>query len=73
MITRTHRRRRTKAQRLLAILDDRQWHDTQDLVRRVGHTFGMAKFRLVGERYHYTIETRRHAARRRQWQYRLVD
>ncbi len=73
MITTSHPRRGTKAQLLLGALEDRQWHDTQELVRRVGHTFGMAKFQLGGDRFRCTIQKRHHPARRHQWQYRLID
>jgi hypothetical protein len=65
-------KRRTKPERLLEALSDRDWHDTQELVREVGHTFGHTKFLLVGDRYHYTIDKRRHPSRKHQWQYRLV-
>ena len=63
----------TKTDALLDVLSDRAWPDTRELVRRVGHSFAGAKFRLVGDRYHYSIEKRRDARKRYQWQYRLVD
>ncbi|MFA5061653.1 MAG: hypothetical protein WC526_00725 [Patescibacteria group bacterium] len=61
----------TKIERLLRVLGDHDWHSTRELVRRVGHAFGVAKFRLVHS-YHYDIERRHHPARRFQFQYRLL-
>lgn len=66
-------KRTTKAEVLLKVLSDHGWHDTGELARKVGHTFGTAKCRLVGYRHHYTIEKRPHPSKARQWQYRLVD
>lgn len=63
--------RRTKAKRLLTILEDGHWHATQELVRRVGHTFGGAKRHLVLSGYQ--IERERHPAKKYQHQYRLTD
>jgi len=63
--------RPTKVEKLLDILKDGHWHATRQLVRRVGHTFAGAKFRLVG--YGYQIERQRHPTRRYQHQYRLID
>jgi len=61
----------TKVEKLLAVLSDGQWHSTRELARRVGHSFAVAKFRLVG--FGYPVERRRHAMRRHQHQYRLLD
>lgn len=66
----TRRNTLTKAEKLLAILDDGKWHTTKELVRRVGHTFGGAKFQLA--RFGYNIMSEPHPARQRQWRYRLV-
>ena len=63
--------RLTKAEKLLAILDDHRWHSTKELARRVGHTFGGAKFKLV--LYGYVIEKERHPSKVHQYQYRLID
>ena len=60
-----------KTERLLAVLVDSRWHSTKELVRRVGHTFAGAKFRLVA--YGYSIEKRAHPDRIHQYQYRLLD
>lgn len=65
-------KRSTKLDLLLAALKDRRWHSTEELAhRRVGHTFGVAKFKLVS--YGYSIEKRRHPTKPHQWQYRLLD
>jgi hypothetical protein len=48
----------TRAERLLRVLSDHEWHSTKELVRRVGHSFAGAKFRLTGYRHHYDIESR---------------
>lgn len=61
----------TKTERLLTILEDGRWHATQELVRRVGHTFGGAKRHLV--QAGYIIERERHPAKKYQHQYRLSD
>lgn len=66
-----HHCRRSKADKLLAVLRDGYWHSTRELVNRVGHTFGMAKFTLVNKRS-CQIEKRRHPYRHNQYQYRLV-
>lgn len=63
--------RRTKIRKLLRVLGDQSWHSTRELVRRVGHTFAVVKFKLIF--YGYPIEKRRHATKPRQWQYRLTD
>lgn len=47
----------TRAELLYALLSDRKWHDTEELVDHVGHTFAQAKWRLV--RLGYSIECRR--------------
>ncbi len=64
-------RRGTKAERLLVLLEDERWHSTQELVRRIGHTFAVAKFYLV--QCGYCIEKRPHQGAPHQWQYRLTD
>jgi hypothetical protein len=60
----------TKVEKLLTILADGHWHSTKDLVHRVGHTFAFAKFKVT--RQGFVIEKRRHAAKPRQYQYRLA-
>lgn len=62
---------RLKHELLHSILRDERWHSTSELVRRVGHTFAGAKWKLTG--YGYSIEKRRHPTKPRQWQYRLTD
>jgi len=61
--------RMTRAERLLAVLSDLQWHDTSELHRRVAHTFVVAKWHLV--RQGYQITCRPHPRVRYQFQYRL--
>jgi len=61
----------TKAEKLLRILGDEDWHSTKELVRRVGHTFSGAKFKLVA--YGYPIERRKHPNKKYQHQYRLPE
>lgn len=61
----------TRAQRLIRILrNDKKWHATDELVRRVSHTFGGAKFHLV--RRGYVILCRPHPTKRNLHQYRLL-
>lgn len=67
---RTDSGRRTKAEKLLAVLSDHHWHATRELTRRVGHTFAVAKFKLVRQ-HGYHIERERHPRNRNQHQYRL--
>lgn len=62
--------RPTKTEKLLTVLSDGRWHTTRELVRRVGHTFAIAKFKLIA--CGYAIERRRHPAKRFQHQYRMV-
>ena len=61
----------TKVAKLHRILSDQKWHSTQELVRRVGHTFGGAKFKLVN--CGHVIEKRKHPSKKHQWQYQLLD
>lgn len=63
--------KRTKAEKLLDVLLDGERHFTQELVRKVGHTFGGAKRKLVQDGF--DIERERHPAKKYQHQYRLVD
>jgi len=60
----------TCAKRLIRVLQDTKWHSTRELVRRVGHDFGVAKFHLV--RRGYDIR-RRFAAKPNQYEYRLIS
>ena len=61
----------TKAEKMLNLLSDGQWHTTKELVRRVGHTFAVAKFNLTN--WGYFIEKQSHPKKRFQNQYRLLD
>ena len=61
----------TKADKLLAILRDRAAHSTKELVRRVGHTFGGAVFKL--RRQGRVIERISHPAKAHEHQYQLRD
>ena len=70
-MSRSSKQKLTKKEKLLNVLADGRWHSTKELVRRVGHTFPVAKYQLV--HYGYRIETRRHPNRRWQWQYRLGE
>lgn len=63
-------RRSTRAQRLIRILRDAKWHATRELVRRVSHSFGGAKFHLL--RRGYDIRRRRHPTKPDQHEYRLI-
>jgi hypothetical protein len=56
-------------ERLLLVLSDGKWHSTRELVRRVGHSFAVAKFKLVAAGY--AVERRHHPHSRWQWQYCL--
>ncbi len=61
--------RSTKMDKLLSILADGEYHSTQELSRRVGHTFAVAKFKLVHAGH--AIEREPHPTKRHQWRYRL--
>lgn len=61
--------RATNPEKLYAILRDRAWHCTRELVEQVGHTFAVAKFYLV--KLGYNIEKRRKPGTERLWQYRM--
>jgi len=65
------RARGTRAQRLLRVLADNKWHATRALVRRVGHSFGGAKFHLI--RRGYDIRRRRHTTKPEEHEYRLIS
>jgi hypothetical protein len=69
-MTRTNHQRTTKVEKLHSVLSDGQWHSTAELARRVGHTFGVAKFKLVG--YGHQIDRRRHPRARHQHEYRMT-
>ena len=62
----------TKVDTLYRVLSDGAWHSTRELARVVGHTFTVAKFRLVHE-FDHTIERRRHGTRLKEFEYRLVE
>jgi len=71
--------RRTNVEKLLGVLRDGNWHRTSDLVRRVGHSFAVAKFHLTRgtrtrnmSRTRYAIQVERDKHARRQFRYRLV-
>lgn len=61
----------TKADKLLAILMDRAAHSTQELVRRVGHAFGGAIFKLRSRGF--SVQRTHHPTKRYQSEYRLTD
>lgn len=61
--------RRTKAQKLLELLADGDWHNTRQLSRRIGHTFAVAKFKLT--HLGHPIEVEHHPTKPRQFRYRL--
>ena len=63
--------KKTKVELLHVILLDEQWHSTKELVRKVGHTFGGAIFKLRS--YGYRVVRERQPGSRRQHRYRLVD
>lgn len=63
--------RETKAEKLHRLFNDGRWHATKELARRVGHTFAVAKFKLVG--YGHVIEREKHPTKRYQYRYRLTD
>ena len=60
----------TKVEKLYAVLSDGQWHSTKELARRVGHTFHVAKFKLV--HYGNQIEKEKHPTKKWQYRYRLL-
>ncbi len=62
-----HETLRTK---FLGVLSDYKWHDTAELARRVGHTFGHAKYEaiLLGT----AIEREPHPRKPNQFRYRLL-
>lgn len=61
--------RNTQVDKLIAVLSDGRWHTTKELVRRVGHAFGGAKFVLTTSGIQ--VERRRHPSQRWQYQYRV--
>lgn len=61
----------TKADKLLAVLSDQDWHATKELSRRVSHAFAGSIFKL--RRSGYTIEKRHHPTREYHYQYRLTE
>jgi hypothetical protein len=63
----------TKVDTLLAVLGDGDWHSTGELVRRVGHTFGMAVFRIRRDRTRWCeITCEPHPDKPNQYRYRLT-
>jgi hypothetical protein len=63
-------RRTSKVDRLRLILSDGQFHTTRELVRRIGHTFGVAIFKL--RRMHRQVICQLQPGTGRQYRYRLV-
>lgn len=66
------RRRRvqaTRTEKLVLILSDGKWHSTTNLRRRIGPTFGHAKYLLIKKGIR--IERRTHPRQRNQYQYRV--
>ncbi len=63
----------TKVDQLLAVLSDGDYHGTAELVRRVGHTFGVAVFKVRRDRnLRCDITCERHPSRPTQFRYRLT-
>ncbi len=54
----TRSRRRSRERCLYETLIDGKWHSTAELVRAVGHTFAVAKYRLIHQ-HNLVIEKRR--------------
>jgi hypothetical protein len=61
----------TKTDKLLRALEDGRFHSTDELVRRVGHTFVQVKYRLV--KLGYPIERQPHPSKPHHFQYRLRE
>lgn len=61
--------RQTKAERLYEVLSDYAWHTTRELVRRVGHTFAVAKRKLA--QLGIDISKKPDPGINRHWLYRL--
>lgn len=61
----------TKRQKMRLILSDRQWHSTQELVNRIGHTFGCTLYQL--RQNGFVIKRQKHPVRKHQHQYRLIS
>ncbi len=74
--------RETSVEKLLRVLGDGHWHRTGELVRRVGHSFAVAKFMLThgwrprglkhAPRISYEITVERDELARPQFRYRLL-
>lgn len=60
----------TKTDKLIHVLSDGKWHSTKELVRRVGHTFAVAKFALI--RDGHRIDREVHPTQPRQHRYKLI-
>jgi len=61
----------TKAEKLLDILRDHDWHSTAELARLVGHRFGGVVYQL--RQGGHTVERQRHQTKKFQHQYRLSN
>lgn len=61
--------RPTKTERLYSLLLDRSWHATGELVTKIGHSFAVAKWRLV--QLGYDITKRRNPDDKANCEYRL--
>lgn len=59
----------TRADRLLRLLSDYEWHTTRELTAKVGHTFAQAKYYL--KQHGFPIEREPHPSLRHQHRYRL--
>jgi hypothetical protein len=64
------RKRPTKIEQLRMLLSDGDWHTTNELVRCIGHTFGVAIFHL--RRMHKQIVCQLQPGSSHQYRYRLV-
>ncbi|MGI0494991.1 hypothetical protein ACN4EG_24665 [Alkalinema pantanalense CENA528] len=58
----------TKLDLLVTVMQDGEWHSTEDLVQRVGHRFSATKH--VAEKQGYQFEKRRQG---NQFEYRMVS
>jgi predicted transcriptional regulator len=61
----------TKAEKLLDILRDHDWHSTAELARRVGHRFGGVVYQL--RQAGYIINRERHPTQPFQHRYRFSN
>ena len=58
----------TKLDRLVSVMEDGQWHSTEELVDRVGHRFSATKY--TAQKQGYQFDRRREGVR---FEYRMVS